>query len=255
MKITVLGCGSSVGVPALRYGWGNCDPRNSKNRRARSSIIIETEKTTLLVDMSPDLRQQLLSSGLSSVDAVILTHEHYDHTAGLNELRPLFFSSDRTLPIYCYSNSIEIVRECFFYLFAEYYGNKPYMYIEPLDHNFTIGDISGICIEQNHGHTKSMGLRIGNFAYTTDVAAFSKESFSKLYGLDVWIVGCPSPNKRYNHAHLGTVLEWAEELKPRMTYLTHMGLEMDYDHLLTILPSNVRPAYDQMQIEVTPIRL
>ncbi|MDR3151423.1 MAG: MBL fold metallo-hydrolase [Holosporaceae bacterium] len=255
MKITVLGCGSSVGVPALRYGWGDCDPRNSKNRRTRSSIIIETEKTSLLVDMSPDLRQQLLDSGVSRVDAVILTHEHYDHSAGLNELRPFFFDTDKILPIYCYRNSIEIVKKCFFYLFAEHFGNKPYMYIEPLDHSFTIGNICGICIEQNHGHTKSMGLRIGNFAYTTDVVAFSKESFSKLYGLDVWIVGCPSPEKKHNHAHLEIILEWVEELKPRMTYLTHMGFEMDYDNLLSILPHNVRPAYDQMQIEVAPVHL
>ncbi|MDR1361718.1 MAG: MBL fold metallo-hydrolase [Holosporaceae bacterium] len=250
MKITVLGCGSSSGVPALRYGWGSCDENNPLNRRTRSSIVIETSKTTLLVDASPDLRQQLLDNKLSYFDALLLTHEHYDHSAGLNELRPFFFETGRVLPLYCPPSAIKHIRESFFYVFEGRYGNKSYLDIVPLEHNFNIGDISGICFEQNHGSIKSTGLRLGKFAYTTDVLNFSRESFSKLYDLDVWLVGCPSTKKKYNHAHLETVLGWVRELNPRMTYLTHMGFDMDYDWLSTTLPYNIRPAYDRMQILV-----
>ncbi|MDR3179676.1 MAG: MBL fold metallo-hydrolase [Holosporaceae bacterium] len=287
MKVTILGCGSSTGVPALKYGWGSCTKSNEKNIRTRSSIILETEATSLLVDMSPDLRQQLLryefcksipgthenpSSGSNQingekdplanssfrVDGVIFTHAHYDHTSGINELRPIFFESGKNLEIYSNAECIAFIKNMFFYLFEDtHHANsgsasiyKPYISANVIANDFRIGDISGICFEQDHGHSKSMGIRIGNFAYTTDVVAFPEESFGKLYGLDVWVVDCLSPQMHSNHANIDSILRWVEILKPKMTYLTHMSIRMDYDHLLQILPPHIRPAYDQMQFEV-----
>jgi phosphoribosyl 1,2-cyclic phosphate phosphodiesterase len=249
-KVTVLGCGASAGVPILKYGWGVCDPKNPKNRRLRSSIMIETEKTSLLIDMSPDLREQLLNLGSSKVDGVLLTHEHYDHVNGINELRPVFFEMNRSLEIYGYKNVIENVRKMFYYLFEESGSDiyKPYISTNIVTEDFSIGDISGICFEQNHGYSTTMGIRIGNFAYSTDVVEFNYESFEKLRGLDIWIVGCLTYKKKLTHANLEQVLEWVQELRPKTTFLTHMSLEMDYDSLLLKLPDNVRPAYDGIQI-------
>lgn len=250
MKITILGCGASAGVPALKFGWENCDCNNPKNRRLRSSIIIETEETSLLIDMSPDLRQQLLTFGKSKIDGVLLTHEHYDHVMGINELRPIFYQSGKNLEIYAYKNVITNIRKMFYYLFeeTEQVIYKPYITTNIIDNDkFSIGDINGICFQQNHGYSTSMGIRIGNFAYTTDVVEFPKNSFEKLYGLDVWIVSCVSKDPKPTHAKLETVLEWVKELKPKMTFLTHMSALMDYDTLIKELPENVRPAYDGMQ--------
>lgn len=250
MKITILGCGSSVGVPSLKFGWGECDSDNPKNRRFRSSIIIEHMDTSLLIDMSPDLRQQLLNYDSYKIDGVLLTHEHYDHVIGINELRPVFFNQDKLLEIYAAENVIKNIRKMFYYLFekTDYLIHKPYISTNVITDSFAIGDISGICFEQNHGYSTSTGIRICNFAYTTDVMKFCESSFEKLYGLDVWIVGCVSREKTATHAHLDTVLQWVKELKPKMTFLTHMSTLMDYDSLIKELPENVRPAHDGLQI-------
>ena len=250
MKITVLGCGSSVGVPCLCYGWGDCDPENPKNARTRPSLIIEKGNTSLLIDMSPDLRQQLLRYKDKKTDAVIFTHEHYDHTNGINELRPIFLGSDEVLPVYAEESIIQNIRKMFFYLFRETDNPiyKNYISLNVIKDEFCIGDISGFYFEQNHGFSKSMGIRIGNFAYTTDVVSFPKSSFAKLKNLDIWIVGCLSREKKTTHANVDLVLEWAKELNPKTVYLTHMDASMDYESLLKELPKNVRPAYDGLEL-------
>jgi phosphoribosyl 1,2-cyclic phosphate phosphodiesterase len=251
LTVTVLGCGSSNGVPSLKYGWGNCDKNNPKNHRSRSSIMIETKTTSLLVDMSPDLRQQLLDSKLNpNVDAVFFTHEHYDHVNGINELRPVFFEDHQVLQIYSSSDVIQKIRKMFYYLFEDSEQDiyKPYIATNEINDSFSIGDIDGVCFEQSHGYSKTLGIRVGDFAYCTDVVELSRESFEKLRGIDTWIVDCLSLDPRPTHAHLTTVLEWVEELKPKMTFLTHMGITMDYDSLVQTLPANVRPAYDGMKI-------
>lgn len=252
LKVTVLGCGASGGVPLLKYGWGQCDPNNPKNRRTRSSIMIETEKTKLMVDMSPDLRQQLLHFGSSQIDGVFVTHEHYDHTNGINELRPVYFGTGKSLQIYAKDHVMRSVKKMFYYLFEDSGRDlyKPYVEANVVEDEFVVGDISGICFEQNHGYLKSTGLRIGDFAYTTDVVSFEKDTFEKLRGLDTWIVGCLSRDKKPTHANLDTVLQWVRELKPRQTYLTHMSVDLDYDSLRADLPQNVFPAYDGLQISV-----
>ncbi|MDR0678619.1 MAG: MBL fold metallo-hydrolase [Holosporaceae bacterium] len=251
IKVTILGCGASTGVPSLNGGWGDCDGDNPKNKRSRSSIILEKDGMSLLIDMSPDLRQQLLDYGSSKVDAVILTHSHYDHVNGINELRSVFFEQNRLLPIYVSKNDMDSIKKSFFYLFEkkdpEIY--KPYIELHPIENVFTIGNISGICFEQNHGFSKSLGIRISDFAYSTDVVSLSDENFEALSGVDTWVVDCLSmKNIRLTHAHLDLVLEWVKKINPRQTFLTHMDTTMDYDILLKLLPKNIKPAYDQMTI-------
>jgi len=251
MKITVLGCGSSSGVPALKYGWGDCNENNPKNRRSRSSIVIEDGNTVLLIDMSPDLRQQLLDYGSTKIDAVILTHAHYDHMSGINELRPIFFGQKKLLPIYATEHDLSVIKKAFFYLLEENDQEiyKPYIELFSIKEKFQIGGISGICFEQDHGFSKSLGIRIGNFAYCTDVVSFSDDNFEKLKGIDIWIVDCLSMKKvKPTHANLKMVLEWVKTINPKHTFLTHMGGTMDYDNLIKILPKNIKPAYDGMVI-------
>jgi phosphoribosyl 1,2-cyclic phosphate phosphodiesterase len=252
MKITILGCGPSGGVPTLKYGWGDCDANNPKNYRLRSSVMIEKENTLLLVDTSPDLRRQLLdfkNDNSCSIDAVIFTHTHYDHIAGLNELRPIFLGQKKPLHLYATKNDLEAIKKEFFYLFEENNHEVYKTYIKPhiIKDKFTVKNISGICFEQDHGFSKSLGIRIDNFAYSTDIVSMSDENIEKLKGTDVWIVDCLSlKNLKPTHAHLDLVLKWVEKIKPEQTFLTHMGTTMDYDTLLRTLPENIKPAYDQM---------
>lgn len=252
LKITVLGCGASVGVPSLKYGWGDCDPSNSKNYRLRSSLMVQNNDTSLLIDMSPDLRQQLLNFGNVKLDGVFITHEHYDHVSGINELRPIFFGTNKKVEIYSAPNVIKNLRRMFFYLFEDSGIDvyKPYVSTNEVLKKFSIGTLNCECFEQSHGYMKSLGIRIGNFAYSTDVIEFSEESFKKLYGLDTWIVGCLSYERKTTHADLETVLQWVKKLNPKRTFLTHMGGLMDYDSLLKKLPSNIFPLYDGMEIIV-----
>lgn len=250
MKVTILGCGSSLGVPALHYGWGNCDKNNSKNHRTRSSIIIEKDDTVLLIDTSPDLKQQLLAYGSEKIDAVFFTHEHFDHVNGINELRPIYLGTKKILNIYSRRETLASIKTLFPYLFND--DNSPniyrsYMRLNPIQNEFVIEDISGFCFEQNHGFSTSLGLRIENFAYSTDVVTMSEENFASLEGIDTWVVDCLSLNtNRPTHANLNTVLKWVDRLKPRRTYLTHMDASMDYNTLLKILPAHIKPAYDQL---------
>jgi len=253
MKITVLGCGSSLGVPALKYGWGQCDPKNEKNRRTRSSIKIDTDTTSLLVDTSPDLLWQLQKCENRRVDAVFYTHAHYDHTSGINELRPMFLGQNKKLQIYSTEENINQIKKMFFYLFensdVEIY--KSYMELHSIKSNFFVGDINVRCFEQNHGFSTSLGLRIGNFAYTTDIHILTENVIAELTGVDTWILDCTSfERESLTHINLPTALKWIDIIKPRRAFFTHMDSTMDYDTLRKLLPTNITPAYDQMQIEM-----
>ncbi len=254
MKITVLGCGSSLGVPALSYGWGDCNPSNPKNRRTRSSIIIEDNDSTLLVDMSPDLRNQLLECHKEIIDAVLFTHSHYDHVNGINEMRPICLNNKTTLDIFALEETLSEISHMFSYLFEtnKHVIYRPYLCAHKIQEGkFNIKNIEGICFRQNHGFSSSLGFRIKNFAYSTDIMELDKNMVKNLQNLDVWIVDCLSfKEARPTHANLPTVLKWVEQIKPKKTYLTHMDTSMDYDTLVKILPNYIAPAYDQLVIEL-----
>jgi phosphoribosyl 1,2-cyclic phosphate phosphodiesterase len=215
--------------------------------------MVETGVTTLLVDTSPDLRQQLLNHGTSKIDAVLFTHAHYDHINGINELRPIFMGQEEPLHIYASLRDLTQIRRAFFYLFEknnhEIY--HPYIKTHVIENNFVIGDISGCVFSQDHGFSYSLGIRIGDFGYSTDVVSLSDDNISLLKGILVWIVGCQSMLiPKPTHAPLPVILKWVQEITPRQTFLTHMGPSMDYNTLLNMLPAQILPAYDGMTIEI-----
>jgi phosphoribosyl 1,2-cyclic phosphate phosphodiesterase len=255
MKITILGCGGAAGVPGISMGWGRCDPAEPRNRRLRSSILVESGSTRILVDTSPDLREQLLSAQVRSLDAVIYTHDHADHLHGLDDLREINRIICRALPVWATAETLDAVRGRFPYAF-EPIGDisgpifRPLLDAKPITGRFQVGNIDVLPLDQDHGYCRSLGLRFGDVAYCTDVVAFPPQSFAALHGLDLLIVGCLVDEPHPTHAHVGRVLEWVEILRPRRTVLTHLGSRLDYQSLRARLPEGIEPAYDGMILEV-----
>jgi phosphoribosyl 1,2-cyclic phosphate phosphodiesterase len=257
MRITILGCGGSGGVPQVGGDWGKCDPAEPRNYRTRSSILIEEAGRRLLVDTSPDLRTQLLAAKVDALDAVIWTHSHADHINGVDDLRAINRLINRPLPAYGPPETIAHVRHSFGYVFQplpegveNYY--KPVLVpsvIEPGD-RLTIAGFDILALEQDHGFSRSYGYRLGNFAYSTDVVRMSEETFAALDGIDVWIVDAFRHAPHTTHSHVAQTLSWIERLKPKRAFLTHMTDDMDYRSLLAELPPGVEPAYDGMVIEL-----
>lgn len=265
MKVTVLGCGGSAGVPmiggsedpSLPAGkWGACDPFEPRNRRLRSSIVIEQEGFRLLVDSGPDFRQQMLNNRLAYVDGLIYTHCHSDHIAGLDELRAVNRVIKRPLPLLATEDVLAELRNRFDYVFRPWEGGQFYRAtfdVQPIPElgGLTIGPLKGTVFPQRHGDIDSRGLRFGNFAYSTDVAELPDESLKILEGVDTWMVGCFQYKPHFSHGWLDRVLEWRDIVKPRRLILTHMGPSMDYATLLETLPEGVEPAWDGMTLEIS----
>lgn len=262
MKVTILGCGGSAGVPMIggqeggAYSgiWGECDPLEPKNYRTRSSIMIEKEGYRLLIDTGPDLRAQLLKSGFSACDAVLYTHAHSDHIAGLDELRAINRVVKKPLDLWAREEVLTELQKRFSYAFQEWDGEhffRPVFEVHPIDsyHNIQIGPFDVVIFPQKHGRMTSMGMRFDDIAYCTDVDSFPEESFKKLEGVKIWIIGCFQREEHPAHASLKRVLEWYEMLKPERVFLTHMGIEMDYHTLCKELPPSIRPAWDGLILE------
>ena len=250
-KITVLGCGASGGVPLIGPIWGNCDPNNSKNRRRRASILIETEETRILVDASPDCRAQLLDAGVSTLNGVIFTHAHADHCHGIDDLRWVNQNMGSALDIYCNDSSYLELSRRFAYAFEPFevpdhgFINRPVLVWQEVDEKvFQTGDIEITVYEQDHGYSTTLGLRFGSVAYSTDVVSLDDHAFEVLEGIETWFVGCLREEPHPTHANLETVLSWVERLKPKKTILTHMNHMLDYDSLRAKLPEHIIPAYD-----------
>ncbi len=256
MRITILGCGGSAGVPVIGYGWGNCDPKNPKNRRLRSSVFIETEKTNILIDTSPDLRQQLLNHNISHVDAILYTHAHSDHLHGIDELRAVNRKMKSPIDLFANQETLDEIQSRFSYIFDNPITDKkqifkPWFNVAVAENHFYYKDVEILSFDQDHGYNQTtLGYRIGNFAYSTDVVHMPEEAFDILKGVDTWVVDCIRREKHPTHSWLAQTLEWIDIVKPKKAILHHMDNMLDYETLKAELPSYIEPAYDGMVLEV-----
>lgn len=253
LKFTILGCGNSTGVPFANGGWGGCDPSNPRNRRRRSSVLFERNGTRVLIDAGPDLREQMISHGVDRLDAVIFTHAHADHTAGIDDLRVFGLFGGHPLAVYGFPEVLEQIHDRFRYMFgggrAGYY-DKPFLTPHPIEAiDLTIGALQFRLFEQDHTVCRSMGIRVGPVAYSTDVKQLPPDARLALGGLDTWVVAAVRREPHIAHAHLEQVLAWIDELEPRQAYLTHMNNCLDYMKITDEIPSNVTPAYDGLVLE------
>ncbi len=252
MKITVLGCGSSGGVPLIGDVWGACDPHNPRNRRTRVSIAVEEGDTTLMVDTSPDMRQQMLSCGIKKLDAVLYTHAHADHCHGIDELRSVNWLTQKPIDVYADPLTLNELTTKFSYIFhgagtRNFY--KPSVIPHEISGPFTAGNIAVLPFFQNHGAIRSMGFRFGDFAYSTDVHDFDEDAVEALRGVKIWLVDCVRHEPHWTHLGLEQCLAWIDKIKPERAFLTHMSHKLDYDALVAVLPAGVWPAYDGLVIE------
>jgi phosphoribosyl 1,2-cyclic phosphate phosphodiesterase len=259
LTFTILGCGSSMGVPRVALGWGSCDPENPKNRRRRCSLLVERRnpqghRTRVLVDCSPDLRMQLLDAQVDWLDGVLITHEHADHTHGIDDLRPLFVHKRRRVDVYLDEPTSRAMHARFGYCFMTPPGSEyPPIATEkrlvagrPVAINGQGGPVEALPVLQDHGDIPSLGFRFGNVAYSADIKGLPDHSISALAGLDVWIVDALRKSPHPSHFNLDEALDWIARIKPKRAILTNLHTDMDYAALREQLPPAVEPAYDQM---------
>lgn len=248
MKITILGCGTSSGVPRIGGDWGACDPNDARNRRTRASILVQSPTTTILVDTGPDMREQLLAAQVAHIDAVLWTHEHADHTHGIDDLRQVFHLSGQPVPSYARARCLESLERRFRYVFHGRGGYPPTAAATVLDDDITIGDIRIRTVDQPHGHITSAGFRFerdGRSAgYSTDFHEVTPEMATLFSGLDLWVVDALRHAPHPTHANLAITLDAIERLAPKRAILTHMDQSMDYVTLAAELPAGVEPGYD-----------
>ena len=259
MRITILGSGSSGGVPMVGLGWGNCDPNNIKNVRLRSSLLIETMGKTILIDTSPDLRAQLLAASVTHIDAVIYTHAHADHLHGIDDLRGINRAMSASIPIYTDQTTLAEIEKRFAYALRPLPDDNKHFYFKPTleAHTIVAGDtfdvcgVSVTCFDQDHGRSRTLGLRIGDFGYTTDLVNLPEAGFEVLAGIDTWVIGVFGPRPHATHVHVDAALEWIERVSPRQAVMTHLGPDLDYNVLQNLLPNYVNAAFDGLQILLT----
>ncbi len=260
MHIKILGCGGSAGVPTIGGAdglgdWGACDPAEPRNRRSRASIAIETATATLLVDTSPDMRSQLLANAVRQVDAILFTHAHADHINGLDDVRILNRIVNRPIEAWGAEATLAEIGRRFDYAFQPWTATgffRPVLVARPI----VAGDVfetQGVTVRtfaQDHGFGPSLGIRVGNFAYSTDVAHLDEAAFAALAGVDTWLVDCFQRAPHKTHANVERMLVWVARVGARRTVLTHMGPDLDWTWLRSNLPDGIEPAYDGMVLEV-----
>jgi phosphoribosyl 1,2-cyclic phosphate phosphodiesterase len=263
LRFTILGCGSSMGVPRVALGWGACDPSDPKNRRRRCSLLIEQISenggvTRAVIDTSPDLRNQMLDAGVERLDGVLITLGHADHTHGIDDLRPFFVRQRLEIPLFLDAVTSKALRGKFDYCFETQPGTDypPIVVERRLTPGTTVaiegqgGALSVLPIRQDHGDIASLGFRVGGLAYSADVKAIPPESLPALANLDVWIVDALRYNPHPSHMNLDEALAWIERVKPRRAILTNLHADLDYEALRAKLPVNVEPAFDGMTLEL-----
>lgn len=254
MKVTLLGCGASWGVPAIGPDWGRCDPAEPRNRRRRCSLLVEKGGQVLLIDTAPDLREQLLDAGVARLDAVLLTHAHADHLHGIDDLRIVNRLIGQPLPFHASADALAEVERRFGYtLLPPVPGRplyRPALIGRPVEGPFTAAGMPVVPFAQNHGYSTTLGFRIGPLGYSTDVTGLDDDAFAALAGVELWIVDCMRREPHPTHSHLAKTLAWIERLQPRRAVLTHMDQSLDYRELSAELPAGVEPGYDGLAIEL-----
>ena len=254
MKIRILGCGTSFGVPRIGNDWGECDPNEPRNRRTRSSILIESGGKRLLVDCGPDLREQLLAAGVGTLDGVIITHDHADHCHGIDELRAVEQMMRRPVPLYARADVLGGLQKRFGYIFS---SRSFYRAIaEPIElaDVLEFGDAIFRFVDQPHGGITSLGMRIEetgrSVVYSIDFNELTDDMRSLYQGADVWISDCLSRRPHPTHTHLDAVLAWTQELAVGQVFLSHLNNSMDYATLIAELPDWAAPAHDGLEIDL-----
>jgi phosphoribosyl 1,2-cyclic phosphate phosphodiesterase len=254
MKVRILGCGTSSGVPRVGNDWGECDPAEPKNRRRRVSILVEHEGVRILVDTGPDLREQLLDARIGDIDAVIWTHDHADHCHGIDDLRQLYHARGTPVRGYARSATLETLLLRFAYVFNGKGEYPPVVHANVLPDELEIGELRIRIVDQPHGSITSAGLRFDahgrSLVYSTDVNGLTEGMISLYSGTDVWIVDALRRRPHPSHAHLAQALDWTQIIAPGRTILTHMDQSMDYAALRAELPAGVEPGFDGMEINL-----
>jgi phosphoribosyl 1,2-cyclic phosphate phosphodiesterase len=261
LRVTILGCGTSGGVPRIGNHWGACDPDNPKNRRRRCSLLVQREgaegTTNVLVDTPPDLRDQLLDAGVGLLDGVLYTHDHADHTHGIDDLRVPVYNGHHRVEIFSDRATLRALRQRFDYCFETPMGSEYPAIL--LGHEIYPGDmvhlegrggvIDAIAFRQIHGRGETLGFRFGGLAYSPDVSDLPEDSLDHLRDLDIWIIDALRYTPHPSHFSLSEALAWVGRMKPKRAILTHMHVDLDYEALKRELPSGVEPAYDGMVLE------
>lgn len=266
LEITILGSGSSGGVPRADGDWGACDPADPRNRRSRCSLLVRrlsgdpeadaADLTTVLVDTSPDLRLQTAAAGVRRLDAVLLTHDHADQVHGIDDVRAFFIRQRAKIPCHMDATTWATLQQRFGYIF-EASGGYPAIcdpvLLPPLGEDFSVQGPSGVIpiatFDQDHGGVRSVGYRFGDVAYSSDLVDLPEASFAALQGLDVWIVDALRWRPHPTHAHVDLALSWIERLAPRRAILTNMHIDLDFADLASRLPDGVEPAYDGLRFQ------
>ncbi len=258
--LTILGCGSSGGVPRIGNQWGKCDPANPKNRRRRCSVLVAKSgpagQTRVLVDTSPDLRDQMLSNSIDSIDAVLMTHEHADHTHGIDDLRAFYLNQRRRVQVWADDPTGHMLTTRFAYCFYTAPGGDYPPIIDlhrlmagtPVTISGAGGDIESLPFRVHHGNIDALGFRFGATAYSPDLNGVPDESLEPLSGLDLWIVDALRRHTHPSHWSLAETLQWIARMKPKRAVITNMHIDLDFDTLRRELPAGVEPAYDGLEL-------
>lgn len=262
-RFTILGCGSSPGVPRITGDWGDCDPSNPKNRRTRASLLVEQfaddgKITSVIIDTGPDFRTQMIAAEAWDLHAVVLTHAHADHIHGIDDIRSYVYKNEHRMPVWGDPVTLERLLEGFRYVFETPSGSS----YPPIARPMTIdigstfevpgpgGPVPFEPVVQQHGDAHSLGFRIGDFAYCTDVSHFPADSLPKLAGLDTLVIDCLQYRTHPSHLSLQQAMDWIGRIGPKRAILTHMHIPLDYETVRRETPDHVEPAYDGMVIEV-----